>query len=160
MIPECRIHSGALADVPQLVILMQQYWGFEGIAPFESGQMSLLLEHLLSQPQLGTIWVARAGGDLVGYLIAVFLFSFEYQGLVAEIDELFVSPHARGRGIGTALLDVAEASLAEAGCGCIQLQLGAANSAARAFYQGRGYAARDYELLGKRLADAAVGRVD
>jgi len=158
---ECSVHSATLADVPPLLALMQQYWSFEGMAPLAAGHLSQLLEHLLSQPQLGTIWVARANGAPVGYLVAVLLFSFEYAGLVAEIDELFVAPHAQRRGIGTVLMTAAEAGLADAGCSCIQLQLGAGNDAARAFYRTRGYIARaNYELLDKRLADAAVGRVE
>jgi GNAT superfamily N-acetyltransferase len=161
MSPECRIQIGALPDVPQIVLLMEQYWSFEGIAGFESARMAQLLEHMLSQPHLGTIWVAREDSELVGYLIAVFIFSFEYRGLVAEIDELFVLPQARCHGIGTALLDRAETSVADAGCIRVQLQLGTANRAARAFYHRRGYAARtEYELVGKHLADASVGQVD
>lgn len=152
---EFSIQMGALADVAQIVKLMEQYWSFENIAGFQAERITPLLEYVLSHPQRGTIWIARAGGELVGYLIVVFVFSFEYQGLGAEIDELFVLPHARSRGIGTALLEVAENSLAERGCTCVQLQLGTANRAAHAFYCRRGYAARTaYELLAKQLQDA------
>jgi GNAT superfamily N-acetyltransferase len=148
-----RIEIGTLADVPQIVVLMQDYWSFEGLAGFESARMSQLLGQLLSQPHLGTVWVAREGSALIGYLIAVFVFSFEYQGLVAEVDELYVVAQARRRGIGTALLDVAEASFADASCTGVQLQLAAGNRSAHAFYHSRGYAARAaYGLMLKRLA--------
>jgi ribosomal protein S18 acetylase RimI-like enzyme len=155
-----RIEIGALADVPQIVVLMEDYWSFEGIAGFESARASELLEQMLSQPHLGTAWIAREGSKVVGYLIAVFVFSFEFQGLVAEIDELYVLPQARRHGIGMALLDVAEARLAAAGCTSVQLQLAAGNRGAHAFYRRRGYAARAaYGLLGKRIAAVPVGRV-
>jgi ribosomal protein S18 acetylase RimI-like enzyme len=158
MNPGYRIQSGALADVPQIVVLMEEYWSFEGLAGFEAARMSRLLARVLSHPRLGTVWIARDGSELVGYLIAVFIFSFEFQGLVAEIDELFVLPQARRHGIGTALLDVAEVSLAGAGCTCVQLQLDTVNRAAHAFYHRRGYAARTgYKLFGKQLAAASVG---
>jgi GNAT superfamily N-acetyltransferase len=139
--------------------LMGQYWAFEGIAGFDAERAALLLRQLLSQPYLGTIWAGRAGGELVGYLIAVFVFSFEYQGLVAEIDEFFVRPQARSQGIGAALLDFAESGVSESGCTWVQLQLGTANRAARAFYRRRGYAERsDYELLNKKLAGVRLER--
>jgi GNAT superfamily N-acetyltransferase len=154
---EYRIEIGALADVPQIVALMKQYWSFEGLAGFESARVSALLGQLLSQTHLGRVWVAREGARSFGYLITVFVFSFEYQGLVAEIDELFVLPEARRHGIGTALLDFAEASLAHAGCTSMQLQLAAGNRAAHSFYHRRGYAARTaYGLLDKRLAGPSV----
>jgi GNAT superfamily N-acetyltransferase len=161
MNPGYRIQVGKLADVSQIVVLMEEYWGFEGLAGFEAARMSELLAHVLAQPHLGTIWVAREANELVGYLIAVFVFSFEYQGLVAEIDELFVRSQARRHGIGTALLDAAEMSLADAGCTCVQLQLGTDNRGAQDFYHRRHYAARTgYRLLGKPLATASVGRAD
>jgi ribosomal protein S18 acetylase RimI-like enzyme len=156
MNPEYRIEIGVPADVPHILALMEQYWNLEGIAGFDSTRMSRLLERVLSQPHLGTVWVARAGAELAGYLLAVFVFSLEFQGLIAEIDEFFVLPRARRHGIGTALLETAEARLAEAGCASIQLQLHAANAAARAFYRRRRYTARAaYELMGKALPGRA-----
>jgi aminoglycoside 6'-N-acetyltransferase I len=155
------IEVATVAGVPQIVALMEKYWSFEGLAGFQVSRMSELLGRVLSQPNLGTVWAARAGGDLVGYLIAVFVFSFEYHGLIAEIDELFVLPSAQRHGIGTALLDVAESSLAIAGCKRIQLQLGTSNGAAQIFYQRRGYATRaGYKLLDKELAAASIKRID
>jgi ribosomal protein S18 acetylase RimI-like enzyme len=154
---EFGIQAGTLADVPQVIALMEEYWTFEGIAGFERARAAALLRHLLSQPHLGTVWAAHVGARVVGYLVAVLIFSFEYQGLVAEIDELYVSPQVRRDGIGAALLDVAEASLAARGCTCVQLQLGAGNDAARAFYQRRGYGAREnYELFDKKLAAPSI----
>jgi ribosomal protein S18 acetylase RimI-like enzyme len=154
---EHRIQTAALADLPQIIALMEDYWSFEGIAGFDSARAATLLRQLLLQPHLGTVWVARDDGSVVGYLIAVLVFSFEFQGLVAEIDELFVLPQARRDGIGSAFLETAEASLAARGCTCLQLQLSAGNAAARAFYHRRGYGAREnYELLNKKLAAPSV----
>ena len=146
------IRAAAPADVQPLVRLMSQYWQAEGLAGFHAESLSPLLRRILSQPNLGTIWLAEAGGDLVGYLVAVYVFSLEKKGLMAEIDEFFVAPGARSAGLGKALLRVAEADLTRRGCVCLQLQLGKNNSRARAFYRRHGYSERDgYELLDKRL---------
>ena len=149
----CRIDVGEHTDVPEILVLMRQYWTFENIAGFDAAQLSQLLKQIVSQPHLGSVWVARKSEVMVGYLIAVLVFSLEYQGIVAEIDEVFVVPQARGDGIGAALLEIAEATLTSAGCTFIQLQLGVGNASARAFYGRRGYAPRKgFELLGKALA--------
>jgi GNAT superfamily N-acetyltransferase len=146
------IRAGRPADVPQLVQLVGQYWQFEGIPGFDPRSVAPLLGQILSQPGLGAIWVAESGDELVGYLVAVYMFSLEQKGLMAEIDEFFVVPTVRTGGVGAALLDVAEDDLAQAGCVCLQLQLGKDNSRARAFYYRHGYRERDgYELLDKRL---------
>src|SRR4029077_676639 len=152
MSQECSTQIATRADLPRIMVLMEQYWMLEGIAGFAVPRMAPLIEYVLSHPQSGTIWVAHDSGAMVGYLIAVFVFSFEYRGLIAEIDALFVLPGARRRGIGAVLLDAAEASFAKARCTHVQLQLGNGNDAARACYYGRGSAARTgYELLGKHL---------
>ena len=146
------IRAANPADVPQLVQLVGAYWQFEGIPGFTPASTAALLNRLLLEPGLGRIWVAVTGGTLSGYLVAVFVLSLEHQGVMAEIDELFVLPHARARGAGAQLLAVAEDALALAGCVRLQLQLGVSNSAARGFYERRGYTARaGYELLDKSL---------
>jgi ribosomal protein S18 acetylase RimI-like enzyme len=149
-----QIRAGLPADVPQLVPLVGQYWHFEGLTGFDAASVAPLLERIASHPELGAIWVADADGELVGYLIAVYMFSLEQRGMMAEIDEFFVAPAARTYGVGAALLDVAESDLAQSGCVCLQLQLGKDNWRARAFYRRHGYQEREgYELLDKRLED-------
>ena len=97
-------------------------------------------------------WIAFTRGQPVGYLLAVYVFSLEHLGLTAEIDEFFVLPSARGRGIGDALLQLAEAEFVRRGCTNVALQLGRGNDGARAFYRRHGYADRaGFELLDKML---------
>lgn len=148
-----QIRAALPADIPQLLALVRRYWDFEGIAGFEALRIELVLKELLAPAALrGAVWVAAETGQLYGYLIVVLLMSVEHQGLMGEIDEFFVLPEARSRGIGRQLLDQAESVLAARGCVRLQLQLHKTNSAARAFYARRGYAARaDYELLDRAL---------
>jgi GNAT superfamily N-acetyltransferase len=71
---------------------------------------------------------------------------------MGEIDEFFVNPEARWQGVGERLLGAAEAWLVCRGGVRLQLQLGASNARARAFYERHGYAARaGYQLLDKPL---------
>ena len=86
---------------------------------------------------------ASRNGPPVGYLLAVYVFSLEHLGLTAEIDEFFVLPSARGRGIGEELLRLAEAEFVRRGCTNVSLQLGRGNDRARTFYRALGYGERD-----------------
>jgi GNAT superfamily N-acetyltransferase len=144
---------GALpADIPQLLTLVRRYWEFEAIEGFEALRIELTLKQLLADPRLGAAWVADDHGQLRGYLIAVQVLSLEHGGLMAEVDELFVLPQARGHGLGAQLLAAAEVALGARGCVRLQLQLGVANEAARAFYARLGFTARDgYRLFDKAL---------
>ena len=149
-----QIRAGVPADVPQLLELVGHYWHFQGIPGFDRAVVAPLLQRIAAQPELGAIWVADADGELLGYLIAVYSFSLEHRGMIAEIDEFFVSPAARTYGVGAALLGVAESDLAQAGCVRLQLQLGRDNLRARAFYHRHGYQELDgYELLDKPISD-------
>jgi GNAT superfamily N-acetyltransferase len=141
-------------DIPQLLALIRRYWDFEGIEGFEALRIELVLKELLAgQPAArGSIWVAESLGALVGYIIVVLVMSVEHQGIMGEIDELFVLPEARTQGTGARLLAAAEAELAQRGCVRLQLQLATGNRRARAFYERLGFGARSgYELLDKPL---------
>lgn len=140
-------------DVRELLPLVAAYWEHEGLSGFDSARVAAQLERLLSEPNLGTCWIARADDRLVGYLLAVYVFSLEHMGLTAEIDEFFVLPAGRGAGLGSELLELAETEFARVGCTNVSLQLGRGNSAARRFYVRHGYAERSgYELLDKDLS--------
>jgi ribosomal protein S18 acetylase RimI-like enzyme len=146
------VRPAAGADIPQLLALVRRYWEFEQLPGFEALRVELLLQQLIAESHLGAAWVAEAQGRLAGYLVAVTVLSLEHGGLTAEIDELFVRPEARSQGIGSRLLAEAEAALAARGCVRLQLQLATGNTAARDFYQRRGYRARDgYRLLDRAL---------
>jgi GNAT superfamily N-acetyltransferase len=150
--PPVSVRPAVSADMPQLLALIRRYWDFEGIAGFDALRIESLLRQLLSTPALGVTWVAEAKTQLLGYAVGVQVLSLEHQGLIGEIDEFFVLPEARSRGVGTALLAALETALAGSGCVRLELQLGVANPQARAFYQGRDFAARDgYQLLDKAL---------
>jgi (aminoalkyl)phosphonate N-acetyltransferase len=150
------VRPAASNDIPPLLALVRRYWEFEGIVSFAALRIELVLQRLLAEPRLGEIWVAESDARLVGYLIAVLVLSVEHQGLMGEIDEFFVLPEARSRGVGRQLLAAAETALAARGCVRLQLQLGVENSEARAFYQHRGYTVRaGYELLDKPLSTHA-----
>lgn len=149
-----RIRPATVSDVPTLLPLIAEYWGFEGIPGFEPECVAAQLERLLSEPSLGAAWIATVDGVAAGYLLAVYVFSLEHLGVTAEIDEFFVLRSQRSSGVGAGLLAAAEAEFLRTGCTNVALQLSRDNDAARAFYHRHGYTERSsYELLDKMLHD-------
>jgi len=142
----------AVNDISALLRLVEEYWIFEDIAGFDPDRVTAELERLLADPALGSGWIASAGHDAAGYLLAVYVFSLEHLGLTAEIDEFFVLPSFRGREIGSGLLRAAEAEFVRRNCTNVSLQIGRENDRARAFYREHGYGERaGFELLDKML---------
>lgn len=88
----------------------------------------------------GNLLVAREDDSLVGFA----MFSIEQRLYVADetrglVHNVFVVPERRGEGIGSALMERAEAALADQGATVIALEALAENEAARRFYTERGY---------------------
>src|ERR1700733_7463280 len=136
------IRTASPSDMPALVNLVEQYWSFEDIAGFDARRIESLLQAALFAEGRARCWLAEQAGEVGGYLLAVFVFSLEHGGMMGEIDEFFVTPAFRRRGIGAALLMQAENVLRESGVRRLQLQLGSRNARARDFYAARGYGRR------------------
>ena len=141
-----------MADIPPIATLVERYWEFEAISGFNRLRIEALLKDLLSLPERGAAWVAENNGRVCGYLMAAYIYSVEYGGLMAEIDEFFVLPDTRSAGIGSSLLAAAQRDMAARGITRLQLQLGVDNQRGREFYQRQGFRRRErYELFDKSL---------
>jgi GNAT superfamily N-acetyltransferase len=139
-------------DIPALLSLVESYWQFEDIAGFDAARVGAELRRMLDDAAPASGWLATVDGRPAGYLLAVYVLSLEHLGLTAEIDEFFVLPSARGHGIGSKLLELAEAEFERRRCTNVSLQLGRGNEDGRAFYRARGYGERaGFELLDKML---------
>lgn len=68
-------------------------------------QIELTLTELLSKPDKGKVIAVWADGDLAGYAIIIYFWSNEYGGNVIEIDELYVSPDHRQKGLGKSFFE-------------------------------------------------------
>ncbi|MGH3671985.1 MAG: GNAT family N-acetyltransferase [Pseudonocardiaceae bacterium] len=89
-----------------------------------------------------------AGGEVIALLagdpaVAVALLTLRpnvwYEGPVALLDELYVAPELRGRGIGSTLLTAAEATIRERGGELLEINVDGADFDARRFYARHGY---------------------
>jgi ribosomal protein S18 acetylase RimI-like enzyme len=102
-----------------------------------------LAQHVVDHTCLVAREDATAESDapsIVGFVS----FDLEQDGLDRDVtrgvvQNLYVVPDARNRGLGSELLDAAEDALEAAGAERIVLEAIAANEAARRFYQERGY---------------------
>jgi len=141
------IRKATVADIQILLPLVQEYWCFEDIFGFEPGRIGVQLQRLLSEPQLGSGWIASKDGCGVGYLLAVYVFSLEHMGIMAETDEFFILRLYRVR-----VLETAESEFRRVGCTNIALQISRQNNAARTFCHRNQYSERSgYALLDKML---------
>jgi GNAT superfamily N-acetyltransferase len=146
------IRLARIPDAEALASLVELYWDFENLRGYDRPRILALLAEFLADAQRGHCWVAEVQDRLVGYALAVYVFSLEHGGLMAEIDELFVIPEKRGAKIGAALLSEATQAMARRGIAQVQLQLGIGNAGGKRFYERQGFRPHSgYELWLKPL---------
>lgn len=93
--------------------------------------------------------VASERAEVIGTVMA------GYDGHRGWVHYLAVSPEHRRRGVGAALMETAEAALAEMGCPKLNLQVRAGNEAVVAFYEKLGFHVEEPVSMGKRLESRA-----
>lgn len=91
----------------------------------------------------GEITVLLAGAGPDGVALLRFRAALWAEGLEAYLQELYVVPELRGRGIGRALLEAAMDAAREAGAAGIDLNTGETDTAARALYESAGFSNRE-----------------
>ena len=83
------------------------------------------------------VLAARAEGRMLGVLLLAYRLSVSAAGLFASIEDLYVRPAARRRGVGRALLEAVEKRCASRGVSYAEAQV--VNEEAAAFYSMLGY---------------------
>ncbi|MHB8506418.1 MAG: GNAT family N-acetyltransferase [Acidimicrobiales bacterium] len=93
-----------------------------------------------------------ASGEVVALLtgdpaVAIALLTLRpnvwYDGPVALLDELYVAPELRGRGLGSALLAAAETVVRQRGVELLEINVDGEDTDARRFYERHGYVNRE-----------------
>ncbi|MGB3244995.1 MAG: GNAT family N-acetyltransferase [Sulfitobacter sp.] len=88
----------------------------------------------------------------IGYIVICFGWSVEFGGLDAIIDELYIRPGVRGRGIATEALTALPRALAGAGLRAIHLEVDRDNINAIKLYRRAGFATREkYMFMSRHL---------
>lgn len=139
-----------ITDLDGLVALQQQYYAEDGY-PFVERAARTTWEQLLSEPSLGRVWVAEAGATLVAYAVLTFGYSLEDHGLDAVLDELFVAPSHRRRGLGREALTVLEAACRTFGVRALHLVVERTKETAIELYRKHGFVGHERYLMTKRF---------
>jgi ribosomal protein S18 acetylase RimI-like enzyme len=119
--------------------------------PFDEQSRRSSYARFLVEPANGRLWLFETDRAFVGYMVLAFVFSFEYAGRNAFIDELYVVPEHRGQGIGWQALQFAEKAAREEEIGALHLEVSRNNSLAHKLYRRAGFADHDRYLLTKWL---------
>ena len=97
------IRQASETDLADLLDLMDEFYA-EGGYPLNIDRARAAFLPLLVPGHFGQVWLAELDGQLAGHLVLTFCYSMEYGGRSAFVDDLFVRPAVRNRGVGRALV--------------------------------------------------------
>jgi ribosomal protein S18 acetylase RimI-like enzyme len=114
--------------------------------PFEIETSKKLFNQFLENENLGKAWLILNEDEIVGYVIFTFVFSFEYQGKIAFLDELYIKKSAQGKGFGKQTLHFIGQEAHKLSLKIIYLEVEPHNHAAQKLY-----IANDFEEHKRKL---------
>jgi ribosomal protein S18 acetylase RimI-like enzyme len=118
---------------------------------FDEPVVRQVLRLFLMTADLGQAWIFFDGEIPVGYVVLTYGFSFEYHGRDAFIDELYVEPEYRRKGIGIRAMRFVEERARELGVNALHLEVDQGNEPAAELYRRTGYEDHARFLLTKWL---------
>ena len=98
------IIPSSLSDIPQLLVFIERFYAIDRY-PFNADEISIALKEFILNPDRGTIWIVWEKDLPIGYIILAIVYSFEFGGKNAFVDELYLEKEFRGKGIGKKVMD-------------------------------------------------------
>ena len=147
-----RLRAAEPADVPVIFQLIGELADYERLRHKMVGRAEDLQRHLFGEPRFAHALMADWDGEPAGFALYFFNYSTFLCRPGLYLEDLFVRPAARGRGIGLALLTALETRARAAGCGRLEWSVLDWNESAIGFY--RRFGARpmqDWILYRKEL---------
>ncbi|WP_396161921.1 GNAT family N-acetyltransferase [Flavobacterium sp.] len=132
-------------DIPTITQMMQDFYAIDNY-PMDVEKSKKLFQEFITNENLGKSWLIFSENEIVGYIILTFIFSFEYGGKIAFIDELFIKETARGKGFGKEAIQFIQGEVPKLSLKLLYLEVETHNENAQKLYL-----AHDFELHNRKL---------
>jgi len=116
------LHLAKPDDLDKVLTLVAAFHEEMEITSSEDSRRAAI-EPLLNGIPYGAVYLAGPTRAPIGYIVVTFSWSVEFGGMDASIDELYIRPPVRKRGIATEVLIALPKTLAEAGITALHLEV-------------------------------------
>lgn len=137
-------------DIDRLLPLIQDFYFFERLQ-YDEPRQRRLLSSLLADENLGRLILFETAGELLGYMVLGFGFSLEFRGRDCFVDELYVCPERRSKGIGREAIEFAAATCRKLGIKALHLEADHFNVRGHEFYKRMGFKDHERHLMTRWL---------
>ena len=132
--------------IDRLDSLVAAFHAEEGIN-LPADQRRAGLEPILDGIPHGAAYLIGPARAPIGYLVVTFGWSLEFGGLDGFIDEIYIRPGVRGRGIASEVLQALPRALAGAGLKALHLEVARDAERTQKLYARAGFRPRDGYML-------------
>jgi ribosomal protein S18 acetylase RimI-like enzyme len=136
----------AVPDIGTILPMVQEFYAIDGYPINPETSRKLFSDFILNE-NLGKAWLIYDENEIVGYVILTFVFSFEYGGKIAFIDELYLSEKARGKRIGKAAIEFLKEEAARLSLELLYLEVEHHNSNAQKLYLSAGFGLHNRKIM-------------
>ncbi|MGE5619626.1 MAG: N-acetyltransferase family protein [Sphingomonadaceae bacterium] len=152
----------ARSDVPTFLGLIEALAHYERLTPPDANARRRLTEDATSDPPRFWTLLAEDAGRVVGYAVYFETYSTFLASPTLYLEDIFVLPEARRRGVGQALMRELAREAIRRGCGRMEWQALTWNTPALAFYDSLGARRMDdwcaYRLTADEFEAVAEGK--
>jgi GNAT superfamily N-acetyltransferase len=154
-----RVRPADAGNVPLIHSLIRELAVYERLAHTVVSAEADLARHLFGASPAAEVLIGELDGEACGFALFFRTFSTFVGKPGIYLEDLYVRPAARGRGVGRALLSRLAQLAVERGCGRVEWAVLDWNEPAERFYRGMGAERmeewRVFRLAGEALARAA-----
>lgn len=134
-----------IVDIEIITQMMRDFYEIDNY-PMNIEVAKTLFQEFITNEHLGKSWLIYSENEIVGYIILTFIFSFEYGGKIAFLDELFIKETARGKGFGKEAIQFIQGEVPKLSLKLLYLEVEPHNENAQKLYL-----AHDFELHNRKL---------
>jgi ribosomal protein S18 acetylase RimI-like enzyme len=134
------------SQIETITSMMRDFYAIDNY-PIDFEISKQLFHEFISNENLGKSWLIYDDSEVIGYVILTFIFSFEYKGRIAFIDELYLKDIARGKGIGAKTLDFIKEQIPKLSLKLLYLEVEHHNENAQRLYIANDFVIHNRKLL-------------
>ena len=141
-----RFETSKISDIETLSSMMKDFYAIDNY-PISIEKSKMLLNEFIQNENLGKSYLIYKEEKIAGYFIITYVFSFEYGGRIAFLDELYIKSEFRNQGIGNDAIEFLKTKTNALNINLIYLEIENHNEKAQNLYLKHNFEIHNRKLM-------------